>query len=105
MIILHSFTDLNQVRIGKRKRIKKPVAVFVDGEFVNRQQSKYSRAQQLCRELRHEVIITKCFVKVFDDKRYLSTQEEVDKYTTLGFTIFTETTTKIVEPKNPFKRR
>lgn len=105
MKVFYSFSDLNQVRIGKRNRIKKPVAVFVDGEFVNRQQSKFARAQQLCRELRHEVIITKCFVKVFGDKKYLSTQEEVDKYTTLGFTIFTETTTKIVEPKNPFKRR
>lgn len=105
MKVFYSFSDLNQVRIGKRNRIKKPVAVFVDGEFVNRQQSKYSRAAQLCRELRHEVTITKCFVKVFGDKRYLSTQEEVDKYTTLGFTIFTETTMKIVEPKNPFKRR
>lgn len=105
MVILHSFTDLNQVRIGKRKRIKKPVAIYVDGEFVNKQPSVYARAEQLCNELKQEVTITKRFCKVFGDKKYLESQEEYDKYTALNFTIFTETTVEIVKPRNPYRRK
>lgn len=104
LIVLHDLADLGKVkRATPRKRVKVLHPITKDGIPLVREKSRFQMAEELCRQLEREEVISKYYVKVFGKVSYI-TEEEIPLYERTGITVHEERTVVKKRPANPYKR-
>lgn len=104
LIVLHDLADLGKVRRSTpRKRVKVLHPITKDGIPLIREKSRFQMAEELCRQLEREEVITKYYVKVFGKTTYIS-EEEIPLYKKTGIIIHEERVVIKTRPTNPYKK-
>lgn len=104
LIILHDLADLGKVvRTTPRKRVKVLHPITKDGVPLVKEKSRYQRAEELCRQLEREEVVTKHYIKILGKIAYL-TESEIPDYKKTGFDVREEKVIVKVRPINPYKR-
>lgn len=102
--VIHDFADLGKVtRVVPRKRIKVLHPITKDGVPLVREKSRFQQAEDLCRQLEREEVVSKYYVKVFGKVSYI-TEEEIPLWAKTGITVHEEKTVVKTRPTNPYKR-